>query len=40
MTEVIGREAKTIHRLLEWKAGAFQVNDESPLQADYLIVDE
>ena len=40
MTEVIGREARTIHRLLEWKAGTFQVNDESPLQADYLIVDE
>ena len=23
MTEVIGREAKTIHRLLEWKGGEF-----------------
>jgi exodeoxyribonuclease V alpha subunit len=40
MGEVIGREAKTLHRLLEWKAGAFQVNEEAPLQADYLIVDE
>jgi len=40
MSEVIGREAKTIHRLLEWKGGEFQKNEESTLQADFLIVDE
>jgi len=40
MTEVIGREAKTIHRLLEWKGGEFQINEGNPLQADFLIVDE
>jgi exodeoxyribonuclease V alpha subunit len=40
MTEVIGREAKTIHRLLEWKGGEFKMNEENPLDADFLIVDE
>ena len=40
MTEVIGREAKTIHRLLEWKGGEFKMNEENPLNADFLIVDE
>ncbi len=40
MSEVIGREAKTLHRLLEWKGGAFQVTEEAPLAADFLIVDE
>ena len=40
MSEVIGREAKTIHRLLVWKNGEFQMNEQSPLEADFLIVDE
>ena len=40
MGEVIGREAKTIHRLLEWKGGEFQMNEASPLKTDFLIVDE
>ena len=40
MSEVIDREAKTIHRLLEWKGGDFQKNEEFPLEADFLIVDE
>lgn len=40
MGEVIGREAKTLHRLLEWQGGAFVRNEEHPLQADFLIVDE
>ena len=40
MTEVIKREAKTIHRLLEWKGGEFQVNEEAPLDTDVVIVDE
>jgi len=40
MAEVIGREAKTLHRLLEWQNGAFKKNEDQPLQADFLIVDE
>ena len=40
MSEVIGREAKTIHRLLEWQNGSFQRNEEHPLHTDFLIVDE
>ena len=40
MSEVIGREAKTIHRLLEWQNGSFQRNEDHPLHADFLIVDE
>ncbi|MBF0412467.1 MAG: AAA family ATPase [Desulfamplus sp.] len=40
MSEVIAREAKTIHRLLEWKGGEFKKNDKNPLRADFLIVDE
>lgn len=40
MSEVIGREAKTLHRLLEWQRGSFQRNEDQPLQADFLIVDE
>ena len=40
MSEVIGREAKTIHRLLVWKNGQFEINEQAPLDADFLIVDE
>jgi exodeoxyribonuclease V alpha subunit len=40
MSEVIGREARTIHRLLEWQNGSFQRNEDNPLHADFLIVDE
>jgi exodeoxyribonuclease V alpha subunit len=40
MMDVIGREAKTIHRLLEWKVGQFTRNEENPLDVDFLIVDE
>jgi exodeoxyribonuclease V alpha subunit len=40
MSEVIGREARTIHRLLEWQQGAFKRNEEAPLTTDFLIVDE
>ena len=40
MTEVIGNEAKTIHRLLEWQVGKFKKNEENPLDVDFLIVDE
>ncbi len=40
MGEVIGREAKTLHRLLAWKNGSFTHNEERPLDGDFLIVDE
>jgi exodeoxyribonuclease V alpha subunit len=40
MSEVSGREAKTIHRLLEWQLGKFKKNEEDPLEVDFLIVDE
>jgi exodeoxyribonuclease V alpha subunit len=40
MTDVIGRESKTIHRMLEWQHGRFKKNQENPLDTDFLIVDE
>lgn len=40
MGEVIGQEARTVHRLLEWQAGKFKRNAETPLELDFLIVDE
>lgn len=42
MSEATGREAKTIHRLLEFggEDGQFQRNEESPLDATCVIVDE
>ncbi|MEJ2669128.1 MAG: AAA family ATPase, partial [Gammaproteobacteria bacterium] len=40
MGEVIGQEAKTIHRLLQWKGDQFQINTNNPLKADVVIVDE
>jgi len=52
MTEATGYEAKTIHRLLEVKAGGdsrsdddmrnvrFERNEENPLETDVIIVDE
>ena len=40
MTDVIGSESKTIHRLLGWQIGKFSKNEESPLDVDFLIVDE
>jgi exodeoxyribonuclease V alpha subunit len=40
MTEIIGSESKTIHRLLGWQMGRFKKNEESPLETDVLIVDE
>lgn len=42
MSEATGREAKTIHRLLEWsqKEGKFKRNERRPLEADLVIVDE
>jgi exodeoxyribonuclease V alpha subunit len=43
LAETTGHEAKTIHRLLEFKPAegmAFKRNEESPLDGDLLIVDE
>ncbi|MDT8378525.1 MAG: AAA family ATPase [Desulfotignum sp.] len=40
MGEVIGREAKTIHRLLGWQNGLFRKNEDTPLDTDFLVVDE
>ncbi len=40
MGEVIGRPAKTIHRLLGWQFSSFQRNEDQPLSGDFLIVDE
>jgi exodeoxyribonuclease V alpha subunit len=43
--EATGKEAKTIHRLLEWSPGGaggftFQRNEDNPLDVDMVIVDE
>lgn len=46
MTETTGREAKTIHRLLEYgfsnegEEQSFQKNEDAPLAADVVIIDE
>ena len=41
MSEATGKEAKTIHRLLEYTPkDGFKRNDKFPLQGDVLIVDE
>ena len=40
MSDVIGQESKTIHRLLEWQMKGFKRNEDFPLEADFLIVDE
>ena len=40
MIDVIGKESKTIHRLLVWQVGNFNKNEEKPLDVDFLIVDE
>ncbi len=41
LTETTDREAKTIHRLLEFKPGeGFGRNEQTPLDADIVIIDE
>jgi exodeoxyribonuclease V alpha subunit len=35
---VIGREAKTLHRLLQWQGGEFKKNEEEPLAPCVRIV--
>jgi len=40
LEQVVGREAVTIHRLLEFDGDAFQRHASDPLSADVVIVDE
>jgi len=42
MSDATGREAKTIHRLLEWspKQGGFTRHEGNPLAADLVVLDE
>ncbi len=42
MSEVIGMDAQTIHRLLVWQphTGQFKKNKKEPLDTDYVIIDE
>lgn len=42
LSEITGHEARTIHRLLEFQPqyGSFKKNEDEPLEADVIIVDE
>lgn len=42
MTEATGRDAGTLHRLLEWspQSGGFVRNEHNPLHTDLIVVDE
>jgi exodeoxyribonuclease V alpha subunit len=42
MSEVVGFEAKTIHRLLEWAPdkNGFKKSEDDPLHVEFLIIDE
>ena len=42
LSEVTGREAKTIHRLLEYSPteGGFKRNEDKPLDVDLVVIDE
>ncbi len=40
MMDVIGKESKTIHRLLGWQGNAFKKDEHDPLKTDFLIIDE
>ncbi|MCD4669452.1 MAG: ATP-dependent RecD-like DNA helicase [Actinomycetia bacterium] len=42
MTEITGRESKTIHRLLSFnpKLNKFLKNEENPINADVIVIDE
>lgn len=42
MTELIGSEASTVHRLLAWDHlnGGFLKNEANPIVADFIIIDE
>ena len=38
--EVVGREARTLHRLLEWQGSGFKRRADNPLEGDFFIIDE
>ena len=42
LSQVVGKEAKTIHRLLEYDppTSTFKRNQENPIDTDFLVVDE
>ena len=42
LEEATGYRAQTIHRMLKWnpRTGAFSINEDNPLEADTVIVDE
>lgn len=40
MTESTGKPSKTIHRLLEYSQGEFSRNEENPIEANVIILDE
>ncbi len=40
MSEVTGHMASTIHRLLEYSGGGFQKDEDNPIHADAIIIDE
>ncbi len=40
LSEATGREAKTIHRLLGYQGHDFTRDEENPLEADLLVIDE
>lgn len=40
MTESTGYPSKTIHRLLEYQQGSFSRNENNPLSADVVVIDE
>lgn len=40
MSEATGRQAKTIHRLLEYQQGQFTRNEENPISEEVIICDE
>ncbi len=42
LSQVVGKEAKTIHRLLEYdpSTSIFKRNQENPIDTDFLVVDE
>ncbi len=42
MSEIIGYESQTIHRLLVWQpmSGQFRKNEEEQLETDFIIIDE
>ena len=40
LMETTGREAKTLHRLLEFHSGGFLKNERNPIRADFIVIDE